>query len=89
MSKTLRQQVLDLFGSDLNLLVPSVDTDLIDQGLLDSLVFVDLIMKLETTFGVEVPVADLEIDQLRSVTRIAAFVTSLQDARRAVCESAA
>lgn len=89
MSESNTRQIMSLFETELNLLIPSADTDLIDEGLLDSLVFVDLIVKLETTFGVEVPVADLDIEQFRSVTRICEFVGSLQNANASVQESAA
>lgn len=76
MSEQLTHQICDLFETQLEILIPDVDTDLIEEGLLDSLVFVDLIVCLESRFDIEIPVAELEFDQFRTVTRIAAFIDS-------------
>lgn len=58
----------------LNLEVPAVDTDLFETGLLDSLGFVNLLLHLEQAFGVTTSLDDLEIDNFRSIARIADFV---------------
>jgi acyl carrier protein len=73
-AETLRQRLVTLFADDLKLEVPSVDTDLFESGILDSLSFVELLMRLEHTFGVTTSVEDLEIDTFRSIARIADFV---------------
>jgi acyl carrier protein len=57
--------------------VPSIDTDLIEQGLLDSLALVELIFQLEQEFAVTVSLDDLDIDQLRTVRSIGALVARL------------
>ncbi len=77
MSDTLHRKIIELFETEMNLSVPDATTDLIEEGLLDSLIFVDLIVHLETMFDVEIPVADLEFDQFRTVAGIAEFVESL------------
>jgi len=77
MSDHLAQQICDLFETELEILIPDVKTDLIEEGLLDSLVFVDLIVGLESHFEIEIPVAELEFDQFRTVTGIAEFIESL------------
>ena len=77
MSDQLPQQICDLFETELDILIPDVKTDLIEEGLLDSLVFVDLIVGLESHFEIEIPVAELEFDQFRTVTGIAEFIESL------------
>jgi len=77
MSSSLTDQICDLFESELDVDVPDLTTDLLEAGLLDSMVFVDLIMHLETTFLIEVPVAELEFDQFRTVNGIAAFVSGI------------
>jgi acyl carrier protein len=89
MSDSLCQQIVTLFQTELNLLIPSVETDLIDEGLIDSLVFVDLIMKLESTYMIEIPVAELDIDQFRTVARMADFIAALQETPPVAQESAA
>jgi acyl carrier protein len=58
----------------LSLHVPSTDTDLIAEGLLDSVGFVELLSSLEQEFDVTIPVDKLEVDYFRSVNDIAAFI---------------
>jgi D-alanine--poly(phosphoribitol) ligase subunit 2 len=79
----LREQIAALFSSNLNLDVPSIDTDLFETGILDSLAFVDLLLALERTLGVTTAVEDLEVDNFRSIARIAEFVTARATARPA------
>ena len=73
-SNQLRQRISQLFAEKLMIDVAAFDTDLVDEGLLDSLVFVDLIMHLEETFQTDIPIRDLEISEFRSVARIAAVI---------------
>ena len=75
-SAPLQQRVLSLLSEEMQLSVSNPATDLIDEGVLDSLVFVDLIARLEETFSFEIDLADLEIDEFRSVDQIARYVAS-------------
>jgi acyl carrier protein len=75
-SNKLAHQISALFAEKLHRQVPSLDTDLIDTGLVDSLTFVEFLAQLEQEFGVQVSLEDLEIDHFRTVTRIAAFVAT-------------
>ena len=79
----LRERIATLFSSTLNLEVPAVDTDLFETGILDSLAFVDLLLALERTLGVTTAVEDLEVDNFRSIARIAEFVTTRSAAQPA------
>lgn len=54
--------------------VPSPDTDLLEAGVLDSLQFVELLLQLEQRFGFRVKVEDINLDDLRTLTRIARLV---------------
>jgi acyl carrier protein len=72
----LQDQLAQLFREKLHLDVPSVDTDLVETGLLDSLQFVQLVLLLEEDFGMHVSLEDLDIDHFRSVGSIAAFVAN-------------
>jgi D-alanine--poly(phosphoribitol) ligase subunit 2 len=76
MSRTsgLCEQIASLLSATLNLDVPSVETDLFETGVLDSLAFVDLLLALEQRFGVTTSLDDLEVDNFRSIARIADFV---------------
>lgn len=73
---TAERRIADLFVGKLGLDIPSRQTDLFDTGALDSMAFVELLALLEEEFGIEVSLDDLEIDNFRSVERIAAFVVS-------------
>ena len=75
-SNKLAHQISALFAEKLHRQVPSLDTDLIDTGLVDSLTFVEFLAQLEQEFGVRVSLEDLEIDHFRTVTRIAAFIAT-------------
>ena len=69
-------QLTQIFAEKLHVDVPSLDTDLLEEGLLDSLSFVDLLLCLEQEFGTVIRLEDLELDNFRSVARIAAFVAN-------------
>ena len=73
-ANALRNQISALFSNSLHVDVPSVDVDLFESGVLDSLAFVDLLLELERTFGVTTSLDDLEADNFRSIARIADYV---------------
>lgn len=70
----VRERVASLFSRGMNLDIPSMDTDLFDTGVLDSLAFVELLLLLEREFGVTTSVEDLEVENFKSIARIADFV---------------
>lgn len=70
----VQRRIADLFERHMNLRVPSAETDLFESGALDSLAFVDLLLRLEKEFGIATTVEELEIDNFRSIIRIAEFV---------------
>ena len=70
----LRERVAAIFSGSLHLDVPSVDTDLFENGVLDSLAFVELLLQLEREFGVTTSVDDLDVATFRSIATIADFV---------------
>jgi acyl carrier protein len=70
----IHKKLTELFVRKLNLEVPSVETDLVGTGLLDSLALVELLAQLEETFGVSISIDDLELENFRSIASIASFV---------------
>jgi D-alanine--poly(phosphoribitol) ligase subunit 2 len=56
----------------------SASTDLFEEGLLDSLAFIQLLADLELEFGIEIPVDGIEIESFRTVERIGDAVAALQ-----------
>jgi D-alanine--poly(phosphoribitol) ligase subunit 2 len=61
----------------LTVMVESPDVDLLETGLIDSIGLVELILQLEDRFGVSLPMDTLEIDDFRSINRIADLITRL------------
>ena len=70
----LYDQLTRLFSQELHLDVPSPDTELLKDGFLDSLGFVNLLLHLERVFGIEVQLDVLEIQDFSSIVRIADFL---------------
>lgn len=73
----LDERIQQLFASSLNIEVQSADNDLIEESLIDSLVLVELLVALEDTFAIRIDVADLDIEDFRTVRRISQLVARL------------
>ncbi len=73
-SAELHGRIAALFGEKLNVEVPSVDADLYENGVLDSMAFVELLAFLEKEFEIKVGLDDLEIDNFRTIRKIVKFV---------------
>ena len=71
---TIEGQLITMFAATQNIHVPSQYTDLLESGTLDSLSFVAVILHLEQEYGIEVSIDDLEIENFRSVEKMAKFV---------------
>jgi acyl carrier protein len=54
--------------------VASADTDLIASATLDSLGLVELIAAIEERFGVELPLEQLELEQISTAARLSELV---------------
>jgi acyl carrier protein len=70
----IKGKLADIFLQHLNIEIPAGDTDLFAMGIMDSLALVELLLRLEQTFGARVSVDDLEFDNFRSLDSIARFV---------------
>jgi acyl carrier protein len=73
-NSAMKEQIRKLFDEYLHVQIPSDDVDLIDGGLLDSLMLVDLLVRLEKEFGITVAMDKLDLDDFRTVHRIADYV---------------
>ena len=67
-------EIITLFLERLNVTVPSLDADLIASGVLDSLALVELLLQLESRYGIQISLETLDFEDFRSVASIAAFV---------------
>jgi len=70
----LQDRLAAIFSQYLNIEAPGSDTDLLATGILDSLALVELLLRLEQTFGMRISIDDLELDNFRSLDSIARFV---------------
>jgi D-alanine--poly(phosphoribitol) ligase subunit 2 len=74
----LDEHLRKLFQEELNIEVPSAEADLMESGLMDSLVLVELLVRLEERFGIDVDILDLDIENFRTLHRIARLVAQLR-----------
>lgn len=71
---SLEAELIARFRSEMQVEVSSADTDLIDEGILDSLTFVELLFHLETHYHVKVEIESIDTDDFRTVARIANII---------------
>ena len=71
-----------LFTECFHIEVPSADTDLLESGILDSLQFVELLVQLEQNFDLRIKIDDIDLEDLRSLARIARLVDANREAAR-------
>jgi methoxymalonate biosynthesis acyl carrier protein len=74
------EQMIQLFLYELDVDVSDPDVDLIEEGLLDSLMLVELIVHLEDRYGIVVALDDLELDHFRSLRRVSQFISTARSA---------
>ena len=65
-----------LFIESLHIEAPSPDTDLFETGILDSLQLVELLAQLEQRFSFKIKIDDIDLDDLRTLARIAGMVAA-------------
>jgi D-alanine--poly(phosphoribitol) ligase subunit 2 len=56
--------------------IKSSDDDLLSSGILDSLTLVQLLVMIEERFGVQIPLSDLEIDDIRTINSIVNLISN-------------
>ena len=67
----LRSGILDIFVERFDTRLVSAEVDLIEERLVDSVRLVDLVLEIEQRFGVTLAFEELEIEDFRTVTRLA------------------
>ncbi|MCJ1995598.1 D-alanine--poly(phosphoribitol) ligase subunit DltC [Lactococcus piscium] len=74
---TVIQLINTLFMEDIS---DMMDEDLFDAGVLDSMGTVELVIELETTFNIKIPVSDMGRDDWNTGNKIVEGVKELQHA---------
>jgi acyl carrier protein len=69
-----QERIRRIFHEALNVEVPSAETDLFETGALDSLGFVELLVRLEQELGTSIAIEELDLADFRSIERMAAFL---------------
>jgi D-alanine--poly(phosphoribitol) ligase subunit 2 len=70
------ERISTVFAESFHIEVPSPDTDLLESGILDSFQFVELLVQLEQRFGLRIKIDDIDLDDLRTLSRIARLVAA-------------
>ena len=70
----VRAGIFEIFVECLDMRVASDQVDLLEGRLVDSVKLVDLVLRIEERFGVMLPFEDLEIEDFRTVSRLAARI---------------
>jgi D-alanine--poly(phosphoribitol) ligase subunit 2 len=65
-----------VFVESFHIEVPSADIDLLESGILDSFQMVELLSELEQRFGFRINIENIELDDLRTLSRIARLVAA-------------
>ena len=73
---TIIERLGAVFTESFHIEVPSPDTDLLETGILDSFQFVELLLQLEQNFNLRIKIDDIDLEDLRTLARIARLVAA-------------
>jgi acyl carrier protein len=79
-------EIQNMFADKLLLPGVSPTTDLLETGLLDSMTLVELLFNLERQFGYQANLAELDLENLRSIQRIASLIEPVPLPSKAAAE---
>ena len=75
-NEILHAQLRGFFSEKLSVEISSVDANLIQTGILDSLALVELLAYVEKEFETEISLDDIDIEDFHSIARIAEYVNA-------------
>jgi len=78
----LQQQIIEIFSERFETQLASDEVDLLETGLVDSVKIVELVLEIEQRFGISLPFEELEIDDFRTVLRLAERISRTVRAAR-------
>ena len=74
MHNTLREKMTRVLVQDMGVLVESPTQNLFEAGALDSLSFVNLLLYIESEFGLEIAFETLDLDRFSSIDGICRYI---------------
>ena len=77
----LQQQLIEILSERFEAKLDS-EVDLLETGIVDSVKIVELVLEIEQRFGVSLPFEELEIDDFRTVLRLAERISRTVRAAR-------
>ena len=78
MESNIQQVLTQFFCDQFNVEPPSTSTDLIEAGILDSLMLIEVVMFRETEVSLPAELDDLEIENFLSIDTMTRFVATRQ-----------
>jgi acyl carrier protein len=75
-NEVLHAQINAFFAEKLSVEVSSIDANLIQTGILDSLALVELLTYIEKEFETEISLDDVGIEDFHSIAKIAEYVNA-------------
>ncbi len=76
----IKQSLTRFFREQFQVDLSSTSEDLIEAGILDSLMLIDVVMFMETEFSVTTELDDLEMENFLTIDNMARFVAERQPA---------
>lgn len=70
-----------LFADTFHVAVPAPQADLLDEGILDSFQFVELLVQIEKRFDLRIDISGADLEDLRTLQRLAGFIARTSEAR--------
>ena len=75
------ERIGELVRDTLGVVAPGPDVDLIETGLIDSLALVTLIAELESSFDIQFPLDSFDVEDFRTLERMATVVEATRGNR--------
>ena len=75
----IRQRVSTIVAEELQIDPPELEENLIEEGLIDSMLFVSLLTRLEEEFGLTITLESIDVENFSSVAKITDFVVASSD----------
>jgi acyl carrier protein len=79
----ISNRIQSIFCEELQIDPPGVSEDLIDAGVLDSMMFVSLVAHLEAEFGMSVSLQEVEVTDFSTIEKITQLVVTKDGTRLA------